>query len=395
MKKFFSIIFVILTVSLLLSACGEKQLSFTCSDPLGCVTIEPGTSIKVGTLLTMSGPDSPYGIDALRGVEIAIAHKGKLLEHDIELVKVDDQCSADGGQQGATDLAKDSQIVGVIGATCSSASTPAAKILSDAGMVMISPSSTAPSLTGQTTHRAGFLRTIYNDKVQGNVVADFAFHGLGARTMVTIHDGGAYSLELQQAACDVFQQLGGECLKQIQIKSGQDVTTTIQEIALLNPSVLYYPVYTTDGVAITKAVKELRMVNTALISSDGLLSSDFLAQTEPGSENMYLSGSATLSDDTAFMQEYKSTYGENPVASYHAQAYDAAEMLFKAIEEVADKESDGTVHIPRQALRSALFNIKDMQGLSGTLSCSLLGECAIPNMLIYQVRNQQFVPVYP
>jgi branched-chain amino acid transport system substrate-binding protein len=137
------------------------------------------------------------------------------------------------------------------------------------------------------------------------------------------------------------------------------------------------------------------MVNTALISSDGLLSSDFLAQTEPGSENMYLSGPATLSDDTAFMQEYKSTYGENPVASYHAQAYDAAEMLFKAIEEVAVKESGGTVHIPRQALRSALFNIKDMQGLSGTLSCSLLGDCAIPNILIYQVRNQQFVPVYP
>ena len=50
----------------------------------------------------------------------------------------------------------------------------------------------------------GFLRTIYNDKAQGQVLAEFAFNVLGAQTMVTIHDGTAYAQQLQQAACDTL-----------------------------------------------------------------------------------------------------------------------------------------------------------------------------------------------
>src|SRR6202142_3781569 len=208
MKKFsFSAIIVLSVMSLITSGCLRKP--YVCADPLGCVEVGNAESIKLGILLTLSGSNSPLGNDALRGVEIAIADKKQVFGHSVELVKEDDQCSQAGGQQGATQLAANPKIVGVIGATCSSASQPAAKILSAADMVLISPSSTTPSLTDPATHQPAFLRTIYNDKAQGQAVANFAFNVLGARHMATIHDGTPYPEQLQNAACQSFTQFGG------------------------------------------------------------------------------------------------------------------------------------------------------------------------------------------
>ena len=110
------------------------------------------------------------------------------------------------------ELAADPKLVGVIGTTCSSSTVPAATILTNAHMPLISPSSTAPSSDRSEPHQAGFLRSIYNDKAQGKAVADFAFSVLGTRRMITVHDGSAYPQQLQQAACDDFEQLGGDCI---------------------------------------------------------------------------------------------------------------------------------------------------------------------------------------
>lgn len=380
-------------IGILLSACGNGA-GYECTDPLGCVVLESGAPIKVGIALTLTGPDSPYGIDALRGVEIAIADRGnRLLSREIELVRADERCEEQGGLEAATALAADPQIVGVIGTTCSNAAVPAAQILSDAGMVLISPSSTAPSLTSVEAHQAGFLRTIYNDKSQGQAVAEFAYEALGVRTMATLHDGGPYSMELQQAACESFEQLGGECLAQMKIESGQDVQPSMEWIAALNPEVLYYPLYTTDGVAVTKLASQL-MTDVVLISSDGLLSADFVAQVRNPAQGIYLSGPAVLEIDPSFLEKYKNRYGETPIAAYHASAYDAVNLLFSAIEKVVTRNGS-TLYLPRQALRDTLYGTRDLPGLSGTLTCSSLGDCAAPNIVIYQVRGELFTPIYP
>lgn len=387
-------VLVLLTIIFLSAACIRRP--YTCDDPSGCVTIGNKENIKIGVLLTLSGPDAPYGIDALRGIELAIADKGQVFGHNVELVQQDDHCSAQGGTEGANALAADPKIIAIIGATCSSSTEPAARILSEKGLVLISPSSTAPSLTDPQTHQPGFLRTIYNDKAQGKTVAEFAFKVLGARTMVTVHDGTPYPLQLQQAACDNFEQLGGQCLIQMQIQSGQNMTGLINQIADLAPDVLYYPLYTTDGVNLTKKiVTEPKLFKTALISSDGLLSSDFLKQTGRLSDGMYLSGPVTLQEPQAFLQKYLNRYGEQPIASYHLQAYDAAFMIFEAIERVAHPSGQDGIIIPRQALRNTLFAVRQMNGLSGIITCSPNGDCAVPNIAIFQVQGNQFVPIYP
>lgn len=393
MKRFFFLA-ALTIISVILSSCGGGVTSFTCTDPLGCVAIGSNESIKIATLLTMTGPDQVYGIDAVRGVEIAIADNGKLLGHDIELVKEDDQCDATAGEQGAQRLAADKQIVGVIGATCSNASQPAAKILTEAGTVLISPSSTAPSLTDPASHQAGFLRVIYNDKAQGRAVAQFAFTILGLRRMLTIHDGTPYPKELQQAACDSFRQSGGDCVMQIDLSQTPDLTAALQAAAADDPDVIYYPLYTEDGVAVTKAIFQVGLGNAALMSSDGLLSTDFIQKAGPNTEGMYLSGPAEATESETFTQKYKARYGEDFIAAYHLQAYDAANMLFYGMLQAAVVVGD-KLYIQRQKLRDAIYKMHSIQGLSTVINCSSNGDCAQPNIEIFQVVSQAFKPIFP
>lgn len=381
-------------VSLSISACIAKPA--TCNDPLGCVTVNNKEPIKIAVLLTLSGPDEPYGKDALRGVEMAIADKKELAGHPIQLVQVDDHCSAEGGEAGAQQLAADPTIVGVIGATCSSASVPASKILGAAKMVMISPSSTAPSLTQAGQHAQGFFRTIYNDRAQGKSVAEFVFKVLGLRTMSTLHDGTPYSFELQAAACENFEKLGGTCLGRIQLGDGVDVNTQILWLSKLHTDAVYFPVYTEDGIAVLNAIKK-QGITSALVSSESLFSSDFLQQTGDLARGMYISGPTPVSESASFSAKYRAEYGEDPIASYHLQAYDAALMLFTAIEQatIPASSTDNTIFIQRQAIRDSILRVRGVQGLSGTLTCSELGDCAEPKITIFQVRDYIFAPIYP
>jgi branched-chain amino acid transport system substrate-binding protein len=395
MKRIPVLLSLVAVFSLGLGACVRKP--YACTDPMGCISVPNGASINVASLLTMSGPDKAYGIDAVRGVEIAIADKKQVFGHPVQLIKADDLCTEEGGKNGATQLAANRDIVSVIGTTCSSAAVPAAEILSKANMELISPSSTAPSLTDPATHQPGFLRSIYNDKAQGKAVAEFAFNVLGTHRMVTVHDGTAYPEQLQQAACDSFKQLGGECILQFDLSSGIPILDELKAVAPQDPDVIYFPLYTDDGLALMKAVPQAGLHDPALISSDGLLSTDFVQKAGTGTEGMYLSGPADVKESSAFVDKYKARYGEAPIASYHLQGYDAAMMLFAAIEKVAIASSSGdnSISIPRQALREALYATHGMQGLSGLLSCSSTGDCSQPNIEIFQVVDQSFKPIYP
>ncbi|MBV6394562.1 MAG: Leu/Ile/Val-binding protein [Anaerolineales bacterium] len=390
MKNLFAALIII---SLFVTACASTDMSGSCNDPLGCVTVGSDEPLTIAAALTLSGPNAPYGVDALRGVELAIADRGTILNHPIELVQEDELCTPEGGQAAAERLAQNPNVLGVIGATCSGATEKAAAVLSEAGMVLISPSSTAAILTSEEAHQDGFFRTIHNDLSQASMVAEFAFEALDARSMATIHDGSAYSNGLQEQACVLFTQRGGGCVAQKQIISGKSARSIMEEIAALAPEVLYIPVYTEDAMNILKELPITGLGNTAIIGSDGLLNTD-IATKARNADGIYLSGPATIELDASFQQKYEERYNEKPVAVFAAQAYDAAMILFNAIER-SFKTTGRDIIIGRKAVRAALYATAEYPGLSGTLTCSLLGDCAPPNIVIYQLVAGQFEVLYP
>ena len=109
---------------------------------------------------------------------------------------------------------------------------------------------------------------------------------------------------------------------------------------------------------------------------------------------MYLSGPAEVSESATFTQKYRARYGEDPIAAYHLQGYDAANMLFDAMQLSAEVVGD-KLYIQRQKLRDVLYNMHGLQGLSTQISCSPDGDCAQPNIDIFQVANNDFKAIYP
>lgn len=365
------------------------------TDPVGVVKIAKGQPLTIAYWLVVAGPDASLGIDSRRGIEIAIADKGgRLLGHPIRLIGEDSGCNAEGGVTAATKLAANKAIVAAIGSNCSSEAVPGAPILWKAGIVTVSPSNTAPKLTAPDRGPTydGYLRTAHNDKVQGRVAAEFAFKSLKVKRAATIHDGSPYAEGLQGVFAETFKKLGGTVTSQEAIApTDTDMRPVLTKIAAGKPEIIYYPIFTAAGGHVTRQAKEVSgLSGVKLMGADGMFSPDFLKAAGDGAKGMYLS-SPDLSPEAlgpaykVFQDKHQKKYGEKPLSAFHAHAYDAAMIIFAAIEKVAKKDSAGATYIGRKALRDALFATKGFKGLTGTLTCDKHGDCADPKIAVYQV----------
>ena len=371
----------------------EKAAEFT-PGPLGAVTVEPGAPIKIGLIQAISGDTASLGVDQVRAVEIAIADKGgNLLEHPVRTQVEDDLCKAEGGTTAGQKLAADPQIVGVVGSSCSGAAVPAMEILAGKGIVMISGSNTSPSLTSDLrgtkgiANQKGYLRTAHNDLIQGQAAATFAYQKLGAKRAATIHDGDPYTEGLANAFGASFKELGGTVTLATAISKGDtDMRPVLTEVVASKPDVVFFPIFQPEADFIVKQAKGFPALadTKKLFGADGLLSDTFVVIGQ--TEGMYFSGPATPTGAAyqEFVGKYEKKYGEKPIQAFHAHAYDAANMVFAAIEKTAVRDENGPVHIDRQKLIDAMLPTKDYQGLTGTLTCDEFGDCADAKIDIVQ-----------
>jgi branched-chain amino acid transport system substrate-binding protein len=361
------------------------------TDEFGCVTVGVGLPIKLGSLLSISGETRALGDDSNAGVELALDYldgtfdgvQGQIAGHDVTLVKEDDLCSADGGQQGGTKLAADTQIFVVVGTTCSSSALGVADtILSDVGTVLISPSNTNPSLTEEGTHQPFYMRTAYNDRIQAAVVNDWA-QKQGFKTAATIHDESPYATALTEVFGSNFEQSGGTITAAESIQStDKDFKSLLATIGKDKPDLLYFPDFDPAcGLIATQAKQTAGLEKTVLAGSDGCLTSTFI---EEGGDvdGVYASGpDLSAFTDQAFYQDqflpaYKELIGTAPTSAYHAQAYDATNMIAQAIESAATQNDDGSLTISRTAFMEAMFATSGYEGITGTITCDDLGDCA-------------------
>jgi branched-chain amino acid transport system substrate-binding protein len=355
------------------------------TDPIGVIKIQKGAPIMIGGYWVLSGPDTALGLDEKRGVEIAIKNiGGKLMGHPVVLDAEDDTCNAEGGQTAATKLASTPNMVIVLGPACSSAATPGAPILWQAGIVNIGTACTAPSLTAPDRKPAynGFVRTIFSDNDQGASDADYLYKVAGYKTVVTVHDGSPYAQQLATVMGNDFEKLGGKVLSREAIApTDVDMHPLLTRIASEKPDVIYFPIFTAAAAQIVRQAKEVPgLEHAALFGGGSLLSADFIEAAGPsvvGFRIGYpdLSPAAMGKGYPAFVAEYKKTYGEGPISGFHANAYDAAELAFKAITKVAKADKAGNLYIGKKALRDAVFATK-FDGIGGPIACDAYGECA-------------------
>jgi branched-chain amino acid transport system substrate-binding protein len=409
--KLFAVLAMLAALTLVAAACGGDEGGETgpgatptggavdcAADEFGCVEIAAGDPIQLASLLAISGDVAFLGTDSNHGIELAIdylddtfdATPGQLLGHDVTLQQEDDGCSAEGGQAGGTALAANPDIVAVIGTSCSSSALGVADtILGDKGILLFSPSNTNPGLTSEEAHQPFYARTAHNDKIQGAIVADFvladpADGGLGLTTAATINDESPYADGLAAAFRDNFEAGGGTITDIEQVNSGDtDLGPVFTNIASTDPEVVYGPNFNPVCALSYTQGSDILAKGTIQIGSDGCLESSFIdtvGNPIAGADYFASSPDVTVFQNGAFYKdEYLPAYTDQfgkPTSVFNAHAFDATNVLFDAIEAVAVDDGSGNLTISRTALRDAVFGTSGYEGLTGTITCTPLGDCA-------------------
>ena len=401
-RPWLTVVATVAVLALVASACsnddggedpgGGSDTETAVVDEFGSVEIGADEAINIGVAQVISGADAALGQDQVNGIELAVdyldgsfdATPGTLLDHPVELAVEDELCSAEGGQTAGTALAADPSIVGVLGTSCSSAALGVADtILGDKGILLFSGSNTSPALTSEEAHQPFYARTAHNDRIQGAIVAEYALGELGATKMATIHDESPYTQGLTAAAAVNFEAGDGTVTVQEQINSEDtDFKPVLRAIADGDPDVLYAPVFVAACSLIIKQAAEI-MPDVTLMASDGCSSSDTISTAgEDAIEGVFLSAPDTSAYQEGefysgeFLPSYEEQFGSEPTSVFHAHSFDAANVLFDAIEQVAVQNDDGSLSIPRTELRDAVFATSGYEGLSGIITCTELGDCA-------------------
>jgi branched-chain amino acid transport system substrate-binding protein len=391
---------LLLFAVVLLASCRPTAPTFECTDAIGCVGVAPGDPIKIGALQALSGDLSPQGLDMLQCTELALDDGGReLLGHPIELQSADSQCSGEGGTTAALKIAADPQIVGIIGPSCSGAAATAMKVVAEAGLVMISSSSTAPSVTSVGGGRGsdwqpGFFRTAQNDALVGRAAATFAFQRLGVTEAATINDGDPYTRGLTDTFEQVFTELGGQVVLAAAVNKGDtDMRPVLSAVATSGAELVFLPVFRMEGDYIVLQAREMEgLEHITLMSAEGLYFDAFIEAVGEAGVGMYFNTPARPegSAHDAFVSRYETKYNEPATSTpYLAHTYDAVNMLLNAVEAVAvqDASADGMLHIGRQALRDALYTTAGYQGLTGSLTCDEYGDCGAVRLQVTRLDD--------
>jgi branched-chain amino acid transport system substrate-binding protein len=375
---------VTVALCILLAAC-QSQPAFECTDTIGCVAIAPGEPVEIGVLQVLSGELGDLGMVQVRGVEMSAAElDDQLLGHPIKLHVLDSGCSSEAGINAALALAMRAQIVGVIGTYCSGSAVPASKVVSEAGMVMLSGTNAAPSLTSVNgkpgdNWQPGYLRTMYNGITMATMAATFAFQELGVTRTATINDGDDFTRELVQEFERRFRALGGKVVSSIGISKGdENMGPVLASIARSGPELIYLPVFEPEALRLITQARDVSGLEEIIwIGSGGLRSPSFFETAGMDALGLYLTSTKELATPSydKLVSDYKARYGEQPSHFSLPYGYDAAGMLFAAIASVAVQEPDGTLYIGRAALREALYNTVDYNGITGRLTSDAFGDC--------------------
>jgi len=393
----YKIVSCFIMVFVVVVACQSAPPPFECKDVLGCVTIKPGEPIKIGALQVVSGGQANLGEFGLQAIGLALAERdNNLLGHSIVLQNEDEGCTPEGGANAALKLVADPQIVGIIGTSCSSSAIKAAKIMSDAGLVMVSGGNTLPSLTGVGNEKGanwqlGYFRTIQNAVYWGDIVATFAYQKLGVTKAMTVHDNDAYAQALVELFTQKFTQLGGKVILATSINRGdKEMQPILAAVAKSGAEFMFYPVFQPEADYLTIQFKQVAGLEKVQRMAAGSIATDaFIKSVQANGTGMYMVVIAKPSGAAfdKFNANFKAKYNKEVPFFAIPYIYDATNLLLAKLEAVAIKDEDGTVHIGRQALRDALYATTDFQGVTGMMTCNQFGDCNSGSSSILQLND--------
>jgi branched-chain amino acid transport system substrate-binding protein len=216
-----------------------------------------------------------FGEQMQQGMNMKIAElnaTGGVLGQQVQLLMVDDYCNPEQAIAAAEKLVE-ARVAAVIGHLCSGASLPASKVYAKAGMLMISPYSSNPTLTEQGF--ANVFRVCGRDTLQASLVSDYLTKHWGGQDIAIVHDGQAYGKGVAEEALRRLSDRGVTGILFEAIEPGQaDYSKLIDKMEAEGIDALYFGGYTAEGGLIIRQARS-RGYDLEMIGSDALNSEYF------------------------------------------------------------------------------------------------------------------------
>ena len=333
----------------------------------GLAAAQEGEPVTIGVNLELSGRMVSLGTPELQGAQAALElHRASGLPVEVELSICDNQTTPEGSIACANQFI-DEGAVAVIGTGGSSQAIPAAEVLQDAGIVMVTPSST----NNATTQIGDYIfRVAYNDEFQGQVAAEYAYNQADAqRVAIVRQQDDDYSFGLAGYFDDTFTSLGGETTTVDIVANQVDFAAQINDIRQFQPDLIYAPIFCAEAVPLVQQLRQQGFADTQLVGADG---SDDPQCPEGGGQAFdgwvytgfagpdQLTGAAA--DRAADFREFFTQ--EFPDGIFNGFTLAGADSLNVIVEAITNAED------PRDpaAVRDALANLEDFPGVSGNIT---------------------------
>lgn len=342
-------------------------------------------TIKIGINASLTGVSNHSSQALIRGVELAIEklnREGGAMGRSFEYIVFDNRSTQIGSKQ-AMEKAVEEGVVGVIGPDRTSFSIPAAEVLQENKIPMISHLSTHPDVT----KRGNFIfRTCYTDDFQSKQLARYIKEDRGYDRIVILRMiDEDYSIGLSEQVREKYEDLGGTVVWKGNYKSNDfDYLNIIEHIAELEVDAIFIAGYSRDTGLIVRQARR-KNIELPFLGADGIGTEVYSF----GGDYMDGFESSThwhdeLDYDLSHLlkEEYNLRYSELMIDSEEVPlAYDATLILGEAIKRA--NSLDGL------AIRDEIFATDDFEGSAGRYSFDENGDVVEQNLAIVRLRNRR------
>jgi branched-chain amino acid transport system substrate-binding protein len=304
--------------------------------------------LKIGLLLTLSGPSAVLGQQSRDGFNLAVKNLGgKLGGRDVEVVVVDDELKPDVAVTKAKGLVERDKVDFVIGPIFSNVAVAVHKPIVDSNTFFISPNAGPSNLAGKTCHPYFFATSYQNDQnheVLGKVAQDRGYKRV--YLLAPNYQAGKDSL------AGFKRHYKGEIVEESYIPLNTlDFQSELAKIASMKPDALFTFMPGGMGVNLVKQYRAAGLAERVPFLSAFTVDESTLPAQQDAAIGMFGGSNWAPNLDTPqnkkFVADYEAAYASVP-GSYAMHAYDTALLIDSAVRAVGGNTAN------KDALRAAL-----------------------------------------
>lgn len=338
--------------------------------------------IKIGVQAPITGQYANEGQSIDNGVRLIVDQynaKGGVLGKKIEVVSCDDQGTAQQAAICAKKLVNEG-VKAVIGSYTSGATEAAQTTYFRAGVLQTSDG-TSDSLI---THKYWtFFRNSFPNSAEADYTAKYFVDVKKYKKIVVLSDYSSYATDLGDATIKALKAKDANIIYEGKIKSGtQNFTATLTKIKSMDPDVIYFSGYYTDG-GLLRAQQIQLGIKADFVGGDSNDNPDFMKLAGESAKGALLINVPTpdiLPYDIAktFLVDYKAKYNSMPASIWSLMNIDGLRAILFTMDKIKSEDT--------KAISDSLHTLKDFQGITGPVTFREDGERLGGGYMTYEIQ---------